>query len=134
MPKKYVCLVTVLMSVFHIVSAQTTYKNVTLDRGKDTETNCIYVFNDNADSVKVIIKYKVGNRYTNWIDYPIEDTIPPSICDPYLVGCIDSTIIGLNLVDVITIHNRTEYNTSIKANNTFKHWIERLRHNFLKRP
>ena len=31
------------------VCAQTTYKGVTLDRGKDSETNCIYIFNDNGE-------------------------------------------------------------------------------------
>lgn len=88
------------------VCAQTTYKGVTLDRGKDTETNCIYVFNDNADSVRVFIQYKIGNRKTAWIDYPVDQLIPPSILDPYKVGCIDSTIIGLKLLDVKIINNQ----------------------------
>ncbi len=82
------------------VCAQTTYMGVTLDRGKDLETNCIYIFNDNADSVRVVIQYKIGNRSTNWIDYPISELIPPSINGPQKIGCIDSTIIGLKLVDV----------------------------------
>ena len=80
--------------------AQTTYMGVTLDRGKGSETNCIYIFNDNADSVRVLIQYKIGNRKTNWIDYPVTQLIPPSILEPQLIGCVDSTIIGLNLVDV----------------------------------
>lgn len=79
---------------------------VTLDRGKDSETNCIYVFNDNADSVRVFIQYKIGNRKTAWIDYPVPQLIPPSILDPYKVGCVDSTIIGLKLLDVIIVNNQ----------------------------
>ena len=85
------------------VCAQTTYKGVTLDRGKDTETNCIYVFNDNADSVRVFIQYKIGNRHTEWIDYPVPQLIPPSILEPTKIGCVDSTIIGLKLLDVVIV-------------------------------
>ena len=88
------------------VNAQTTYNRVTLDRGKDDETNCIYIYNDNADSVKVFIQYKIGNRETNWIDYPIVELIPPSI-DPQRIGCVDSTIIGLKLVDVIIVRDKS---------------------------
>lgn len=88
------------------VNAQTTYNRVTLDRGKDDETNCIYLYNDNADSVKVFIQYKIGNRETNWIDYPVEELIPPSI-DPQRIGCVDSTIIGLKLVDVIIVRDKS---------------------------
>lgn len=83
-----------------LLYAQTTYMGVTLDRGKGSETNCIYIFNDNADSVKVFIQYKIGNRYTEWIDYPVPQLIPPSILEPQLIGCIDTTIVGLNLLDV----------------------------------
>ena len=71
-----------------------------MDRGKDSETNCIYIFNDNADSVRVVIQYKIGNRNTEWIDFPVPDLIPPSILDPQKIGCVDSIIIGLNLLDV----------------------------------
>lgn len=78
---------------------------VTLDRGKDSETNCIYIFNDNADSVRVFIQYKIGNRKTKWIDYSIQELIPPSVLEPYKVGCVDSTIIGLKLLDVKIINN-----------------------------
>ncbi len=98
------------------VSAQTTYNQVTLDRGKDTETNCIYVLNDNADSVQVYIQYKIGNRQTDWIDYPVLDLIPPSI-EPQKIGCVDSTIIGLKLVDVIIVREKskaTDDNTTIE--------------------
>lgn len=87
------------------IYAQTTYMGVTLDRGKDDETNCIYIFNENADSVRVIIQYKIGNRKTKWIDYPVTELIPPSTFEPQKIGCIDSTIIGLNLVDVKIIKN-----------------------------
>lgn len=89
-----------VVCAFHSICAQTTYKGVTLDRGTDSETNCIYIFNDNADSVRVHIQYKIGNRNTEWIDYPIPNLIPPSTLEPEKVGCIDSVIIGLNLVDV----------------------------------
>lgn len=88
--------------------AQTTYKRVTLDRGKGSETNCIYVLNDNADSVMIFIQYKVGNRNTEWIDYPVPQLIPPTILDQQLIGCVDSTIIGLNLLDVIIVKGRAE--------------------------
>lgn len=88
------------------VSAQVTYNQVTLDRGKDLETNCIYVLNDNADSVRVVVQYKIGNRNTNWIDYPVPELIPPSI-EPLKIGCIDSTIIGLRLVDVVIVRERS---------------------------
>lgn len=86
--------------------AQTTYMGVTLDRGKDSETNCIYIFNDNADSVRVFIQYKIGNRNTNWIDYPVPDLIPPSILEPQKIGCVDSTIIGLKLLDVMIVKEK----------------------------
>lgn len=86
--------------------AQTTHMGVTLDRGKDSETNCIYVFNDNADSVRVFIQYKVGNRKTKWIDYPVPELIPPSILEPQKIGCVDTTIIGLNLLDVIIVKDQ----------------------------
>ena len=87
------------------IYAQTTHMGVTLDRGKDSETNCIYIFNDNADSVRVFIQYKIGNRKTKWIDYSIQELIPPSVLEPYKVGCVDSTIIGLKLLDVKIINN-----------------------------
>lgn len=86
--------------------AQTTYMGVTLDRGKDSETNCIYIFNDNADSVRVFIQYKIGNRNTNWVDYPVPDLIPPSILEPQKIGCVDSTIIGLKLLDVMIVKEK----------------------------
>ena len=86
--------------------AQTTYKRVTLDRGKGSETNCIYILNDNADSVMVFIQYKIGNRNTDWIDFPVPQLIPPTILEPQLIGCVDSTIIGLNLLDVIIVEDR----------------------------
>ena len=81
---------------------------MTLDRGKGSETNCIYVLNDNADSVMIFIQYKVGNRNTEWIDYPVPQLIPPTILDQQLIGCVDSTIIGLNLLDVIIVKGRAE--------------------------
>ena len=86
--------------------AQTTYKRVTLDRGKGSETNCIYILNDNADSVMVFIQYKIGNRHTDWIDFPVPQLIPPTILEPQLIGCVDSTIIGLNLLDVIIVEDK----------------------------
>lgn len=94
------------------VCAQTTYQGITLDRGKGDETNCIYIYNENADSCFVIIQYKIGDRYTNWIDYPIDSLIPPSP-NPQKVGCIDSTIIGLKLVDVKVMrsHHNSKPNT-----------------------
>ena len=108
---KKTCFIVLLSVVcaYH-VCAQTTYKGITLDRGKDDETNCIYVYNENSDSCLVIVQYKIGNRDTNWIDYPIDELIPPSI-DPQKIGCIDSTIIGLKLVDVIIMkssHTKTK--------------------------
>lgn len=88
--------------------AQTTYKRVTLDRGKGSETNCIYIINDNADSVMVFIQYKIGNRHTEWIDYPVPQRIPPTPLDPQLIGCVDSTIVGLNLLDVLIVKSRAD--------------------------
>jgi hypothetical protein len=85
--------------------AQATYMGVTLERGKDSEKNCIYVINDNADSVRILIQYKIGNRKTKWINYPVTELIPPSIMGPQKIGCVDSTIIGLNLVDVKIVRN-----------------------------
>lgn len=90
--------------------AQSTYNGVTLDRGKEPETNCMYIFNDNDDSVRVVIQYKIGNRNTDWIDYPTPQLIPPSILGAQKIGCIDSTIIGLKLVDVIIMKDQ---NTSV---------------------
>lgn len=96
------------------VSAQTTYNQVTLDRGKDTETNCIYICNDNSDSVRVLIQYKIGNRQNDWIDYPISELIPPSI-EPQKIGCVDTTIIGLKLVDVIVIRSNSKNSDKITS-------------------
>lgn len=93
------------------VCAQTTYNGITLDRGKGNETNCIYVFNENSDSCAVIVQYKVGDRKTPWIDYPIDTLIPPGL-DPQKVGCVDSAIIGLKLVDVIVMRSRHNDNDS----------------------
>lgn len=90
--------------------AQATYKKVTLDRGKGSETNCIYVLNDNADSVMVFIQYKIGNRHTEWIDYPVPRLIPPTVLDPQLIGCVDSTIVGLNLLDVVIVRDYASTN------------------------
>lgn len=100
MTKKIFVALLFVVCAYNSIYAQTTYMGVTLDRGKDSETNCIYVFNGNADSVKVYIQYKIGNRYTEWINYPVPQLIPPSILEPQLIGCVDSTIIGLNLLDV----------------------------------
>lgn len=108
--------------------AQTTYKRVTLDRGKGSETNCIYILNDNADSVMVFIQYKVGNRNTEWIDYPVPQLIPPTILDPQLIGCVDSTIIGLNLLDVIIVKDRAEIEVENEKPHTGKEKKERLYH------
>lgn len=104
--KRIYCVVflCIVVCVCHI-HAQTTYMGVTLDRGKEAETNCIYIFNDNADSVRVFIQYKIGNRKTEWIDYPVPQLIPPSILEPYKVGCVDSTIIGLKLLDVKIVND-----------------------------
>lgn len=99
------------------VSAQTTYNQVTLDRGKGPETNCIYICNDNSDSVRVLVQYKIGSRQNDWIDYPITELIPPSI-EPQKIGCIDSTIIGLKLVDVIIIRSNSKVNDKITSEET----------------
>lgn len=106
MAKARIIILLLVVCACNVAFAQTTYKGVTLDRGKDSETNCIYIFNDNADSVRVFIQYKVGNRNTDWIDYPVPQLIPPSILDPQLIGCVDSTIIGLNLLDVMIVKDK----------------------------
>ena len=99
-----------------IVSAQTTYNQVTLDRGIDHETNCIYVHNENLDSVFILIQYKIGSRETEWIDYPIPNKIPPTV-EPLKIGCVDSTIIGLKLVDVMIPYDTNRRNSTNKNNN-----------------
>lgn len=106
MKKNYLCILLVVCACTFLY-AQTTYKGVTLDRGKGIETNCIYVFNENTDSVNVFLQYKIGNRETEWIDYPVPQLIPPCIHDQHLVGCVDSTIIGLKLLDVTVVHTQT---------------------------
>ncbi len=106
MAKKMIVALLFVVCACSLLCAQTTYMGVTLDRGKGTETNCIYIFNDNADSVKIFIQYKIGNRHTEWIDYPVPQLIPPSILEPQLIGCVDSTIIGLNLLDVKIIKGK----------------------------
>lgn len=103
--KVFVTLLSVVCACSSLY-AQTTYMGVTLDRGKDPETNCIYIFNDNADSVKVFIQYKIGNRKTDWIDFPTPELIPPSILEPTKIGCVDSTIIGLKLLDVVIVKDK----------------------------
>lgn len=103
--KRIYCAFFVFVVCVCNIHAQTTYMGVTLDRGEEPETNCIYIFNDNADSVRVFIQYKIGNRKTEWIDYPVPQLIPPSILEPYKVGCVDSTIIGLKLLDVKIIND-----------------------------
>lgn len=100
------------------VSAQTTYNQVTLDRGKDDETNCIYIHNENLDSVFIFIQYKIGNRETEWIDFPVPNKIPPTI-EPLKIGCVDSTIIGLKLVDVMILRDSNTKKTT-QNDNSFK--------------
>ena len=102
---KKILIVHLMLVACTLTHAQATYMGVTLDRGKEPETNCIYIFNDNADSVRVLIQYKVGNRSTPWIDYHVPQLIPPTIDEPQKIGCVDSTIIGLNLLDVKIIKN-----------------------------
>ena len=58
----------------------------------------------------VLIQYKIGNRYTEWIDYPVPQLIPPTILDPQLIGCVDSTIIGLNLLEVVIVKDYANTN------------------------
>lgn len=106
------------------VSAQTTYNQVTLDRGKDDETNCIYVYNENLDSVFIFIQYKIGNRETEWIDFPVPDKIPPTI-EPLKIGCVDSTIIGLKLVDVMITRDSDTKKTT-KNDNSFKQFFKSI--------
>lgn len=100
------------------VSAQTTYNQVTLDRGKDDETNCIYIHNENLDSVFIFIQYKIGNRETEWIDFPVSNKIPPTV-EPLKIGCVDSTIIGLKLVDVMILRDSNTKKTT-QNDNSFK--------------
>ena len=100
------------------VSAQTTYNQVTLDRGKDDETNCIYIHNENLDSVFIFIQYKIGNRETEWIDFPVPNKIPPTV-EPLKIGCVDSTIIGLKLVDVMILRDSNTKKTT-QNDNSFK--------------
>ena len=100
------------------VSAQTTYNQVTLDRGKDDETNCIYIHNENLDSVFIFIQYKIGNRETEWIDFPVPNKIPPTV-EPLKIGCVDSTIIGLKLVDVMILLDSNTKKTT-QNDNSFK--------------
>lgn len=109
---------------FSNVSAQTTYNQVTLDRGKDDETNCIYVYNENLDSVFIFIQYKIGNRETEWIDFPVPDKIPPTI-EPLKIGCVDSTIIGLKLVDVMITRDSDTKKTT-KNDNSFKQFFKSI--------
>lgn len=101
------------------VSAQTTYNQVTLDRGKDSETNCIYIHNENLDSVFIQIQYKIGNRETEWIDYPVLNKIPPTV-EPLKIGCVDSTIIGLKLVDVMILRDNYTKNSTNNDNSFIK--------------
>ena len=76
----------------------------------------------------VFIQYKVGNRNTEWIDYPVPQLIPPTILDPQLIGCVDSTIIGLNLLDVIIVKDRAEIEVENEKPHTGKEKKERLYH------
>lgn len=126
--KKTYLLAFLLVVCARYTYAQTTYNLVTLDRGVDNETNCIYITNYNSDSCYVIVQYKIGNRNTNWIDYPIEELIPPSL-DPQKIGCIDSTIIGLKLVDVIVVNSShiKKENTSTKEYQEKKSFRQKLK-------
>jgi hypothetical protein len=81
-----------------VLTAQTTYKGVTIDRDKSDNT-CITVKNSNKAPVKVKLQYKIGSRETNWIDYGGGGYIRVEGYDTRTLS-VGSKIYGLNLIYV----------------------------------
>lgn len=51
-----------------IIKAQTTYKNVTIDRDRDNNTY-IVVRNDNSCSATIRMEYKIGSKDAEWREF-----------------------------------------------------------------
>lgn len=51
-----------------IINAQTTYKNVTIDRDRDNNTY-IVVRNDNSCSADIRMQYKIGSKDAEWREF-----------------------------------------------------------------
>ena len=83
------------------LSAQTTYKGVTIDRDR-SDVKCIVVTNSNSYPVKIKMDYKIINRDTEWIPFRYGDLIeiPANEVRKFWV---ESKIYGLNLnyVDIL---------------------------------
>lgn len=95
-------LTTLCCMCFINISAQTTYKGVTIDRDK-TDNTCITIQNVNDAPVKVKLKYKIGSRETAWIDYGGYIEVEKYSTKKVSVG---SKIYGLNLTYVDILYGK----------------------------
>ena len=79
------------------LSAQTTYKGVTIDRDYQ-DNKCVVVKNSNSYPVEIRFQYKVGSRDTEWRDFTTSTIhIEANSTERYYVN---SKIYGLNLIYV----------------------------------
>lgn len=85
-----------------MLNAQTTYKGVTLDRDK-SDVKKFTLYNTNDYPVHVRVRYKIGSKESNWIDYDNgnDDIEVPARGEA--VRCVGSKIYGLKLyfVDIL---------------------------------
>lgn len=97
---RFISLLTLSLCFCVISNAQTTYKNVTIDRDRD-ETSCVIVNNANDYPVQIHFQYKVGSQDAPWQDYPYGDEFPPRTKERY--ACVGEKIYGLKLtyVDIL---------------------------------
>lgn len=97
---KFISLFTLSLCFCVISNAQTTYKNVTIDRDRDNNT-CVIVNNANDYPVLIGFEYKIGSRDAAWIVYPHAEEIPAKAKIRY--AYVGSKIYGLKLtyVDIL---------------------------------
>lgn len=68
--KKYKYILAILLSSYFCIAtyAQTTYKNVTIDRKSD-DVKKVIVRNDNPHPCLLNFEYKIGSKESSWRDY-----------------------------------------------------------------
>ena len=73
--KSYKILLAIMCSLCcSLVSAQTTYKNVTVDRDR-SDVKSFNIINGNNCPVDVRVQYKVGSREAEWKSYFVDGQI-----------------------------------------------------------
>lgn len=98
---RFISLLTLSLCFCVISNAQTTYKDVTIDRDRD-ETSCVIVSNANDYPVRIGFEYKIGSRDAAWIVYPHSEEIPAKATKMKYAD-VGSKIYGLKLtyVDIL---------------------------------